>query len=117
MGTALRAPSPDPWWHDAGDGITVAPFGLNELLDDVGGPIVLLDPAGDPIEEADLPADGVYCVSDHVPLKETEQALLTRRASVQVSLGDAWYHGNHVVSVVQHRLDRLHGASRPRGSP
>ncbi len=106
---ALRAGADleDPWWEEVDAGLEVAPFTLDEVLSEIPDPVVLLEPDGEAIESADLPADAVYALSDHLPFSGVELAHLARRASMRVSLGPQWYHGHAVIAVVQQRLDRL----------
>ncbi len=105
---ALRARPDDPWWEEVQPGLHGAHFTLEEVLDDLDGtgPPVLLDPEGTPIEAMGFPDAPLFLLSDHVPFTDDEYALLHRRGVQRVSLGDAWYHGNHAVAVVQWVLDR-----------
>lgn len=105
---ALRARPEDPWWEEVQPGLHVAPFSLGQVLDDLesGGIPVLLDPDGAPVEDAELPGEALFLLSDHVPFTAEEYRLLDDRGTRRVSLGDAWYHGNHAVAVVQWVLDR-----------
>ncbi len=107
---ALRAGADlqDPWWEEVDAGLHVAPFTLTEVLDDVAqAPLVLLDPEGTAIEEARLPVDATYALSDHQPFPPAELDVLDERAQLRISLGSPWYHGHAVVAVVQHRMDRV----------
>lgn len=110
---ALAAWHEDPWWEEVQAGLFVAPFTLREILEESPDDAVpvLLDPHGTPLEEAELPAEPVFLLSDHVPFTGAEYALLDGLGADRVSLGDAWYHGNHVVSVVQWVMD-LRSASQ-----
>lgn len=105
---ALQARPEDPWWEEVQPGLHVAPFTFEDVLDDLGDAVtpILLDPDGPPIEDATFPDEPLFLLSDHVPFSEDEYALLGDRGVQRVSLGDAWYHGNHAVAVVQWWLDR-----------
>lgn len=109
---ALRARGEDPWWERPQDGLHVAPFTLQEVIDDLRGRApdavpVLLDPKGEPLEAAVLPAEPVFFLSDHRPFNDAEHRLFEGLGARRVSLGDAWYHGNHVISCVHWCMDRL----------
>lgn len=111
---ALRDSGAGPDWKEVQGGLAVADLGLADILGDLGGTLMLLDPAGAPVEEAAWPEDPVFLLSDHVPFTPEEYALFDGRRAVRVSLGAPWYHGNHVVAVVQHRLDRALGTPQVR---
>ncbi|MEK6984872.1 MAG: tRNA (pseudouridine(54)-N(1))-methyltransferase TrmY [Candidatus Thermoplasmatota archaeon] len=105
---ALATPWSVPDWEEAQAGLSVAAFGLEGLLDDLAGKgdLVLLDPEGEGIADWMPPADPLFLLSDHVPFAADEYALLERRGAKRVSLGPAWMHGNHAISVVNWHLDR-----------
>jgi tRNA (pseudouridine54-N1)-methyltransferase len=105
---ALQASWSVPDWKEVQRGLAVARFGLEGLLDDLGGKAtpVLLDPEGAAIDSWQPPADPLFLLSDHVPFTKAEYALLDGRGAQRVSLGPYWYHGNHAISVVQWWLDR-----------
>lgn len=100
---ALGHPHPDPWWEDVEPGIAVAPFGLDDALQDA--PVLWLDRDGHDIMETELP-DGTWVLSDHQPFGESELEVLHSRAPHRISLGDTWYHGHHAIAIVQYLLDR-----------
>ncbi len=103
---AQRHPHPDPWWHDVEPGIQVAPMDLAEVLDDLAAPVLWLDQTGVDIMADTIPAEATWVLSDHQPFSEAEVATIRQRATGAVSLGDTWYHGHHVIGVVQFLLDR-----------
>lgn len=96
-----------PDWKIVQPGLSVASFGLVDLLDDVGGTPVLLDPQGTPIQDWTAPSDPAFILSDHVPFTPEEYAALDAKGVERVSLGSHWYHGNHAIAVVNWHLDRL----------
>ncbi len=98
---ALRAMHEDPWWEEVESGISVAPYGLEELLQEVG-PFAVLDAAG-VAAESGIP-DATLVLSDHQPFTEAEQALLTDAA--RISLGATWVHGHQAITIVHYLLDR-----------
>lgn len=108
---ALRKRPEDPWWEEVDAGLHVAPFSLSEIAEHLDGTPVILDKDGDDLESIDLPEDPIFVLGDHQPLSEAETSLFP--GAMRVSLGPVWYHGNHVASVVQYRLDRAVGGGLP----
>src|SRR5437868_4258284 len=106
---ALVASWSVPDWKQVQNGLSVAAFGLEELLADLKGKgtLVLLDPEGMPVEEWTPPTDPVFLLSDHIPFTKAEYAHLTKLDVQRVSLGPHWYHGNHAIAVMQWRLDKF----------
>lgn len=103
---ALRARHDDPWWEEFQQGIHVAPYGLEDVLDELEGTVVVLDKDGEQLEEATIPKNPIFVLGDHQPLTDGE--LAPAGDAMRISLGPVWYHGNHVASVLQYKLD-LHG--------
>lgn len=99
----LRARHQDLWWEEVEPGIHIAPFGLHRVMQDIDGTPVILHKDGSALEEATFPEHPVFVLGDHQPLTDDELGLFPDAA--RVSLGPVWYHGNHVVSVVQYTLD------------
>jgi len=97
-----------PDWKEVQRGLSVAAFGLEELLDDLKGKgqVVLLDPNGAAIEAWQPPTDPVLLLSDHVPFTKAEYALLDALGVQRISLGPYWYHGNLAAGIVQWHLDK-----------
>lgn len=113
---ALEAATPDPWWQDVDDGLAVAALDMASLVADLARQPqppkpVLLDPDGAPLETALLPERPLFFLSDHQPFTDEEYRYLDALGAARVSLGEKWYHGNHVVSVVQYALDRRGGST------
>jgi tRNA (pseudouridine54-N1)-methyltransferase len=102
--SALRNVPLDPWWEEVEQGVKVAPFNLAQLREDLPGTPVILHVDGDALEDSTLPADPLFLLGDHHPLTEDELALWAGANSI--SLGPAWYHGNHVTTIIQYTLDR-----------
>jgi tRNA (pseudouridine54-N1)-methyltransferase len=100
---ALQARHDDPWWEEIQQGINVAPYTLAEVLEEMDGTIVVLDKDGSHLEETTLPVDPIFVMGDHQPLTEAE--LAPTGDAMRVSLGPVWYHGNHVASILQYKLD------------
>ncbi len=103
---ALKHAHPDPWWNSVESGIEVAPMDLGEVLDDLGAPVVWLDRDGADVMAEPMAHDAAWVLSDHQPFTEAEAQAVARHALYTVSLGGTWYHGHHVIGVVQFLLDR-----------
>ncbi len=105
---ALVASWSVPDWKEVQNGLAVAGFGLEELLDDLKGKgtLVLLDPKGEAIESWTPPTEPIFLLSDHVPFTKAEYAHLDKVGAQRVSLGPHWYHGNHAMAIVQWHLDK-----------
>jgi tRNA (pseudouridine54-N1)-methyltransferase len=97
-----------PDWKEVQRGLSVAAFGLEELMEDLKGKgtPVLLDPQGIPVMEATFPADPIFLLSDHVPFNKAEYRFLDGLGAQRISLGPHWYHGNHAIAVVQWAMDQ-----------
>jgi tRNA (pseudouridine54-N1)-methyltransferase len=107
---ALRGGWSVPDWKEVQRGLSVAAFGLEELLRELAGKgaLVLLDPDGKPVMEADLPGEPIFLLSDHVPFTRAEYRFLDGLQARRISLGPHWYHGNHAIAIVNWALDRQH---------
>ncbi|MHB8632459.1 MAG: tRNA (pseudouridine(54)-N(1))-methyltransferase TrmY, partial [Thermoplasmatota archaeon] len=105
---ALKAAWSVPDWKEVQNGLAVAAFGLEELLAEIAplGTLCLLDPVGEPVEGLVWPEDPILLLSDHVPFTASEYAHIDSRGARRVSLGTAWYHGNHAIAVAQWWMDR-----------
>ncbi len=105
---ALVASWSVPDWKHVQNGLSVAAYGLEELLDDLKGKAtpVLLDPQGPPIEAWTPPENPMFLLSDNVPFTSEEYAMLEKRGIQRVSLGPHWLHGNHAIAVVNWHVDK-----------
>ncbi len=114
LGKALRHPCLDPWWEAVEPGIHVAPFGVAEVVDDTGAPVMVLDAAGQAIG-AIAPRlaseDACFLLSDHRPLQESDLQGVT--VAGRVSLGSTWLHGHQTIHIVQWTLDAVAESSLP----
>jgi tRNA (pseudouridine54-N1)-methyltransferase len=115
---ALKASWSVPDWKEVQRGLSVAAFGLEELLADLKGrgTLALLDPEGTPIEAWAPPPEPILILSDHVPFAPAEYRLLEAAGAARVSLGPHWYHGNHAIAVAQWHLDRCLAPPPPTGA-
>ena len=105
---ALTASWSVPDWKEVQKGLSVAAFGLEELLEDLKGKgtLVLLDPQGTAVESWTPPKDPIFLLSDHVPFTKQEYAHLDKLGAQRVSLGPHWYHGNHAMAIIQWQVDK-----------
>lgn len=115
---ALQGSWSVPDWKEVQRGLSVAAFGLEELLADLKDKwqLVLLDPEGTPIDDWTPPAEPTFLLSDHMPFTAAEYKILDAAGAERVSLGPQWYHGNHAIAIVHWILDK-HAApasSNPR---
>jgi tRNA (pseudouridine54-N1)-methyltransferase len=105
---ALVASWSVPDWKEVQRGLSVAAFGLEELLAELRGKgkLVLLDPEGTPVSDWSPPTDPILLLSDHVPFAPAEYRLIEAAGADRVSLGPHWYHGNHAIAIAQWVMDR-----------
>lgn len=108
---ALKASWSVPDWKDVQRGLSVAAFGLEELLADLAGKgtFVLLDPEGTAVDGWTPPADPIFLLSDHTTFTPGEYRAIEAAAGKEgqrVSLGPHWYHGNHAIAVIQWTMDK-----------
>lgn len=103
---ALSASTTGPVWQPSTPGVAVARLALPELLDDLGGDIVVLAEDGEDIATARLPADPVFVLGDHLGFTPEEESLLSARAKARVSLGPMSLQADQCVVVLHNHLDR-----------
>lgn len=60
---------------------------------------------GDPIADANVPADAVFVLSDHREFAEGEESVLADRRVRRLSVGPAAIHANQAITVVLNWLD------------
>ena len=103
---ALGAQTTGPVWAAATPGVFVAKLGLGELLDAIGAPVVVLHEQGDDVADANLPADALFVMGDHLGFTPEEEAALAGRAVARVSLGPVSLQADQCVVVLHNALDR-----------
>lgn len=103
---ALAAPTTGPVWAAATPGVSVARLGLDELLDQLDAPLVLLHEQGEDVATARLPEDALFVLGDHLGFTPEEEATLGRRAAARVSLGPRSLQADQCVVVLHNHLDR-----------
>lgn len=114
------AAKPDAIGHmpaDVSPGVELRRMGLSATLDRLvgdgagadGGPadptLVQLHEDGDPLVDAEPPADPVFVLSDHNDFTEEESAALETAAERRVRVGPERLHADHTITVVHNWLD------------
>lgn len=94
-----------PVWQDAADGMESRAITLEALLDEVPGPIVVLDEEGQPAHGTEL-AGGTFVFGDDRGLTDEQATALAKRADATVSLGPVSLQADQAVVVVHNVLDR-----------
>lgn len=90
---------------EASTGVTVSRRGLADILQELTGPIVQLDPAGDPVTDHPTDEPCTYVLSDHHPFEPADREILEEAVDRQVSLGPVALHADQAITVVHNALD------------
>lgn len=94
-----------PVWQDVGDGVELKSLTLEALLDELPRPVVLLDEAGEGLDEASL-APGTYVLGDQDELTAEQREAVEARVDARVAVGPVPLQADQVVTVVHNVLDR-----------
>lgn len=88
-------------------GVYLSRRGFEPTLDAAAeeGTVIELHEAGDPVIDAEPPADPVFVLSDHRDFAAEEADLLAERADERVRLGPQRLHANHAITVAHNWLD------------
>jgi len=86
-------------------GVSIRGVGRDRLLETASGPIVELHAEGDPLVDAELPADPVFVLSDHRGFTDAERELLDSHAEHRVSVGPRALHADQAITVAHNYLD------------
>ena len=70
------------------------------------GPVFLLDKKGEDIRAVSTGTNGVYLLTDHVPMPRNLHKSLLRQGAVPVSLGPVMLQASQCVAVVLNEMDR-----------
>lgn len=108
---ALGTPTTGPVWQPSTPGVAVARLALADLLDDLGGDVVVLAEDGEDVVGATLPHDPLFVLGDHLGFTPEETALLAGRAKARVSLGPVSLQADQCIVVLHNHLDREGRAS------
>lgn len=101
--TAKTAVGPIP--IESAPGITVARTGLETTIDAIDTPLVLLDPAGDPLPTLDPTPKQTFVLSDHHSFSASEREFLEAKATERISLGPVPLHADQAITVMHNYLD------------
>jgi tRNA (pseudouridine54-N1)-methyltransferase len=95
---------------DAAPGVSVAKQSFESLVRELlgkGFPIYYLQPAGEDVRHARLPAGNVaFILADHVGMPRRSEKLLARLGVAPVSLGPVELLASHCIVLVHNELDR-----------
>lgn len=89
-------------------GIHMSGYGFDTLMKKLQEerPIYLLDKKGDDIRDVVLEQNGVFVLSDHLPMPKNSIKGLERRGLHKISLGKKMLFASQCVVLVHHELDR-----------
>lgn len=90
----------------ASPGVYSSKRGLEEVLAETTGGVVLLVENGKDIRKADLPRDSLFVLSDTEDLTPQEERTVMARGAVRVTLGPTSIHTSQAIAVVHNELDR-----------
>lgn len=94
-----------PVWQGVGDGLALRAAPLDELLEDLPDPLVVLHEDGTPLEAAEL-AGGTFVLGDQDGFTDEQRALLEQASAEELSVGPVALQADQVVAVVHNALDR-----------
>lgn len=86
-------------------GVELRRMGFEATLDRVGGTVVELHEAGDPVVERDPIAKPTFVLSDHRDFTDEESRLLAEQSDARVRLGPRRLHADHAITVAHNWLD------------
>ena len=89
-------------------GIQIAGYGFDVLMKELQEqrPIYLLNKKGDDVRDISLAQNGVFVLSDHLPMPKNSIKGLERRGLTKISLGKKMLFASQCVVLVHHELDR-----------
>lgn len=89
-------------------GIEICGFGFETLLQGLQelSPVYLLDKKGTDIRSVDFSPQGVFILSDHLPMPKNSIKPLERRGLTKISLGRKILFASQCVVLVHNELDR-----------
>lgn len=102
---ALAIPAGDRW-RESTPGVWIRRGGLESLIEEVGGGLMLLDDEGEDIRGLGLDEDWCWVLSDHLDLTPEEMDLLS--GASRVSVGPKVLHVDHCIILVNNELDRCY---------
>ena len=92
-------------------GIEIYGFGFDILMKElqVSYPVYLLDKKGEDIRSLAFKEDGVFVLSDHIPMPKNSIKGMERRGLTKMSLGPKMLFASQCVVLVHNELDRQLG--------
>ncbi len=92
--------------RETSPGIFASKASLEEALDRLGPPFLLLKEGGKDIREAPLPEEVTFVLSDHMDLTPAEERAVLARGALVVGLGPVSLHTDQAIAIVHNELDR-----------
>ena len=94
-----------------GPGIKICGFGFDTLMKGLQeqNPVYLLDKKGSDIRSVTFEQQGVFVLSDHLPMPKNSIKGLERRGLTKISLGRKMLFASQCVVLVHNELDRQFG--------
>jgi tRNA (pseudouridine54-N1)-methyltransferase len=92
-------------------GIEICGFGFDTLMKGLqkDNPVYLLDKKGEDIRSINFEQQGVFLLSDHLPMPKNSIKGLERRGLIRLSLGRKMLFASQCVVLVHNELDRQFG--------
>ncbi|WP_058366274.1 tRNA (pseudouridine(54)-N(1))-methyltransferase TrmY [Haloparvum sedimenti] len=92
---------------DVSPGVELYRMGVAETLETAAseGTVVQLHEDGDPLVDAEPPADPIFVLSDHHDFSNAEADLLAEAAERRVRVGPELLHADHAITVAHNWLD------------
>lgn len=92
-------------------GIEIFGFGFDTLMQKLQEqtPVYLLDKKGEDVRTVDFEPDGVFLLSDHLPMPKNSIKVLERKGLKKISLGRRMLFASQCVILVHNELDRRFG--------
>ncbi len=113
---SLRASAEGEGFVSVRPGVDVCAGGLDAALDDAGGgPLFVLDAAGDDLRDPSVSFEsgGVFVVGDPQGFDADTLARLDARGARRLSLGPVQVHGEDALTLVHNELDRRAARAQP----
>lgn len=95
-------------WQGIEPGIEIAGFGFDTLMKNLQehNPVYLMDKKGEDVRSLVLPPQGVFVLSDHLPMPKNSIKGLERRGATKLSLGRKILFASQCVVLIHNEIDR-----------
>lgn len=92
-------------------GIEICGFGFDVLMQELqkSRPIYLMDKKGEDVRSVEFNKDGVFVLTDHIPMPKNSIKVLERRGVTNISLGKKMLFASQCVTLIHNELDRRFG--------